>query len=71
MSPRILNSIPMKSIKKLIRLFIILLLLLLAAFGIGITGNLLNNRERYLDSQIKTEQTDKKDQEENESNEER
>lgn len=61
----------MKSIKKLIRLFIILLLLLLAAFGVGITGNLLNNRERYLDSQIKTEQTDKKDQEENESNEER
>jgi len=59
------------SMKKLIRLFVIVVLLLLAACGIGITGNLLNNRERYLDSQTKTEQTDKKDQDENESDEER
>ena len=61
----------MISIKKLIRLFIILLLFLLAACGIGITGNFLNNRERYFDSQIKTEQTDKKDQDEIESEKER
>lgn len=43
------------------------LLLILAAFGIGLTGNFLNNnRERYIDNEIRTEQTDKKEEEENE-----
>ena len=43
------------------------ILLTMAAFGIGITGNILNNnRERYMDKEIRREQTDKKDEEENE-----
>lgn len=50
----------MKKVKKGLRLLIIVLLLILAAFGIGITGNFLsNNRERFLDNEIKTEKADK------------
>lgn len=45
----------------------IVLLLILAAFGIGITGNFLNNnRERFMDNEIKTEKAGKKEDEENE-----
>ncbi len=52
----------MKEVKKGLRLLIIVLLLILASFGIGITGNFLsNNRERYLDNEIKTEKADKKE----------
>lgn len=52
----------MKEVKKGLRLLILVLLLILAAFGIGITGNFLNNnRERYLDNEIKTEKNDKKE----------
>ena len=52
----------MKEVKKGLRLLIIVLLLILATFGIGITGNFLsNNRERYLDNEIKTEKADKKE----------
>jgi hypothetical protein len=57
----------MRKVKAGLRLLVIVLLLLLAAFGIGITGNFLsNNRERYMDNEIKTEKTDKKEDEENE-----
>ncbi|MCI0750655.1 MAG: hypothetical protein L0Y35_02350 [Flammeovirgaceae bacterium] len=58
----------MKKAKKAIRLLFLILLLVLAAFGIGITGNFLNNnRERYMDNHIRTEQVDRKDEEENEN----
>ena len=57
----------MKKVKAVLRLLVIVLLLLLATFGIGITGNILNNnRERYMDHEIKTEKADKKEDEENE-----
>lgn len=57
----------MENIKKGLRLLIMVLLLIMAAFGIGITGNILNNNlQRYLDNEIKREQTDKKEDEENE-----
>jgi len=58
----------MENVKKGLRLLIIVMLLIMAAFGIGITGNILNNnRQRYQDNEIKREQTDKKEDEESES----
>jgi hypothetical protein len=57
----------MKKVKEGLRLLMLVLLLILAAFGIGITGNFLNNnKERYMDNEIKTEKEDKKEDEENE-----
>ena len=57
----------MKKVKTGLRLLAIVLLLILAAFGIGITGNFLNNnREQYMDNEIKTEKANKKEDEENE-----
>ena len=46
-------------------------LIILASCGIGITGNFLpSNRESYLDNEIKMEQTGKKeDEDKKESNE--
>jgi hypothetical protein len=58
----------MENIKKGLRLLLLVLLLVMAAFGIGITGNILNNnRERYMDKEIKRERPDRKDEEENEA----
>jgi hypothetical protein len=55
----------MTKIQRAMRLLLIIALLLLAAFGIGITGNFLaNNRERYMDNEIKTEKTSKEDEDE-------
>lgn len=46
------------------------LLLILAASGIGITGNFLNNnRERYMDNEIKVERRDKEEDEAHEDEE--
>ena len=57
----------MKNVKKGLRLLFFILLLLMAAFGIGITGNFLNNnKERYMDNEIKTERSDKKEEDESE-----
>jgi hypothetical protein len=57
----------MKNVKNGLRLLVMLLLLILAVFGIGLTGNFLNpNRERYMDREIKTEQVEKKDENEEE-----
>ena len=57
----------MKKVKKALRLFILVLLLILGFCGVGLTGNFLNNnRERYMDKEIKIEQVDKKEAEENE-----
>jgi hypothetical protein len=55
----------MKKVKEALRLLVMVILLILAVFGIGITGNFLNtNRERYMDNEIKTEQVEKKEDEE-------
>jgi hypothetical protein len=60
----------MKKVKAGLRLLVMVLLLILAVFGIGITGNFLNsNRERYMDKEIRTEQVEKKEEEENEDKE--
>lgn len=54
----------MKKIKAGLRLLVMVLLLILAASGIGITGNFLNNnRERYMDNEIKVERRDKEEDE--------
>jgi hypothetical protein len=54
----------MKKVKAGVRLLVIILLLILAAFGIGITGNFLTNKERYMNNEVKTEEADKKEEEE-------
>lgn len=60
----------MKKVKAGLRLLVMVLLLLLALSGIGITGNFLNNnRERYMDNEIKTERRDKKEDEAHEDEE--
>lgn len=48
-----------------------ILLLLMAAFGIGLTGNFLNgNKERYMDNEIRTEQSGQKNDEDEDAMEE-
>lgn len=43
------------------------LLLILAVFGIGLTGNFLNNnRERYADREIRIEHVEKREDDEDE-----
>ena len=61
----------MKLLKKALRLFCLILILLFAASGIGISNALSGaNRERYSDTEIRIEQVDKKEEEdEEESNE--
>jgi len=57
----------MNKAKAGLRLLVLALLIILAVCGIGVTGNFLNNnRERYMDNDIKTEKADKKEDEENE-----
>lgn len=56
----------MKTIKQAARLLFMILLVILAVFGIGLTGNFLaNNREKYMDNEIKIEKTEKKEEDEN------
>ena len=60
----------MKLLKKALRLFCLILILLLAASGIGISNALSPNREKYSDNEIRIEQVDKKEEEgKEESNE--
>lgn len=60
----------MKILKKAIRLFCFILILLLAASGIGISNALSPNREKYSDNEIRIEQVDKKDEEDEDASEE-
>jgi len=54
----------MKKLKKVLRLLCLVILIILASCGIGITGNFLpSNRENYLDNEIKMEQRSKKEDE--------
>ena len=51
----------MKAFRKALRLLFMVLLLLMASFGIGLAGNFLNgNKERFMDNEIRTEQTEKR-----------
>lgn len=57
----------MEFVKRGMRLLAVVLLLTLAVFGIGLTGNFLNtNRERYMDREIKTEQVERKEEDDEE-----
>lgn len=57
----------MEKVKTGLRLFVLVLLLILAVSGIGITGNILNsNKERFMDNELRNEQPNKKEDEENE-----
>jgi len=48
----------------MLRVFLLVILIVLAAFGIGVVGNFLTgNRERYTDKRITTEQRDRKQEE--------
>lgn len=53
----------MKKIKKALRLLVMVLFMILASFGLGITGVMFGSRERYLNNEIKREQTDKREEE--------
>jgi predicted RND superfamily exporter protein len=58
----------MKTIKQAARLLFMILLVILAVFGIGLTGNFLaNNREKYMDNEMKIEKTEKKEEDENDT----
>jgi hypothetical protein len=60
----------MKLLKKALRLFCLILILLLAASGIGISNALSPNRERYSDKEVRIEQVDRKDEEDDEESSE-
>jgi hypothetical protein len=52
----------MENFKKILRVFVLTLLILLALSGIGIVGALFsNNRERYRNKEITIEMVDKKE----------
>lgn len=51
------------------RLVSLVILILLASCGVGITGTLFGNKERYMNNEIKTEQVEKKEEEESDEKE--
>ncbi len=54
----------MKKIKKALHLVAMALFILLASFGLGITGIMLpGSKERFMNTEIKTEQVDKREEE--------
>ncbi|MEQ8425485.1 MAG: hypothetical protein RIA63_12295 [Cyclobacteriaceae bacterium] len=60
----------MKIIKKALRLFGLVLIMIIASVGIGISGALLPpTREKYRNPEIRIEQVDKKEDEGDESEE--
>jgi hypothetical protein len=60
----------MQKVKKGLRLIGVILLIILASIGMGISGVVLpSSRERYMDVEIKIEQVDKKEDEELEKDE--
>lgn len=59
----------MRKVKKVLRTSGLVLMILLASFGIGLTGVFLpTNRERYMDVEIKIEQVDKEEEDEGDEN---
>lgn len=62
--------IAMKKLKKALRLLAMVLFMILASFGLGLTGAILpGSRERYMNSDIKTEQVDKREESEEQDDE--
>lgn len=60
----------MEKIKKALRLLAMVLFMILASFGLGLTGVILpGSRERYMNSDIKTEQVDKREESEEQDDE--
>ncbi|NJM25439.1 MAG: hypothetical protein HC859_08070 [Bacteroidia bacterium] len=56
--------------KKVARILFLIALLILAAFGVGITGAFLpNTRERFMNNEIKIELVEKKNEDEDEVDE--
>jgi len=53
----------MKFLKTMLRHLGLTVLIILAVCGLGIGNFLYGGRERYLDKEIRTEQTDKKEEE--------
>jgi hypothetical protein len=56
----------MTQIKKVLRIAGLVFLIVLASMGIGLVGTFLPNREKYMDNEIRTEQADKKNEEDGE-----
>jgi hypothetical protein len=61
----------MKQLKKALRLFCLILILLLAASGMGISNALSPNKERNSDNELRIELVDRKEEEDEESAEEK
>ncbi len=60
----------MKTLKKILRLFFLTFIILLAAAGAGMLGAFLPNfREHYMDKEIRIEQVDKKKDEKDDTQE--
>jgi hypothetical protein len=55
----------MKMFKKMLRIVGLAILILLALSGVGM-GNIFSTRERYMNKEVRTEQTDKKEREQDE-----
>ncbi len=55
----------MEKVKRGLRFLFIVLLVIMASFGLAVTGN-VNNRERYMDNEIKIEMTHNKEEDEDE-----
>jgi hypothetical protein len=61
----------MAKLKKAFRFLCFLLFIILASFGLGIGNVLHGSKERYQDNEIKIEQTDKREEDDEESCEEK
>lgn len=60
----------MKKLKKALRLLFFIVIMLAAAFGVGLTGHFLPaHRDPYRNAEIKTEQIDKKREEDDDESE--
>ncbi len=56
----------MKQLAKITRQLVLLLFIIFAAFAMGLSGNIIHQRERYLNKETRTEQVDKKEEDEDE-----
>jgi hypothetical protein len=52
----------MEKVKRVLRFLFIVLLVVMASFGLAFSGN-VNNRERYMDNEIKIEMVHNKEEE--------
>jgi hypothetical protein len=59
----------METVKRGLRFLFFALLIIMASFGLGISGT-MNNRERYMDCEIKIEMTHNREDDEDEHEDE-